>query len=441
MDVELQIIKHLARDAHSTVCVIDEYCDEYKDLFKEVRNYECFKYLHLGIISPIKRKSLPEIAKVVGINSAQSLHHFISNSPWSVTKLKEKRLSKIIRALNGNKITVVIDETGDRKKGKKTDYVSRQYLGSVGKVDNGIVSVNAYGVYSNITFPLITKIFKPKGTLKEEDKYKTKIQLASEIITELIEYGFNIELVLADSLYGEASQFIRTLEKYKLRYVVAIRSNHGVWMSSEQKIRANKWCKFERTFSNNKSETRYIREIIYGKRRTITYWEITTDPETLPENTTSFVMTNIAGKIKKTLGNLYGLRTWVEYGFRQCKQELGWTDYRFTNFKDIEKWWEIIFCVYTMISLNSQAFLSLNYNNTTENRAVNNSTDFSIHQQWNHEVGWKNTLNNIRLIIQPTLLLWIIYPWLDIFPSANLLLGFNHLIAAINQCQPFYSSG
>ena len=140
MDVELQILKHLARDAHSTVSVIDEYCYEYKDLFKEVRNYECFKYLHLGIISPVKRKSLPEIAKIVGINSAQSLHHFIANSPWSVTKLKEKRLNKIIRALNGNTITVVIDETGDRKKGKKTDYVARQYLGSVGKIDNGIVS-------------------------------------------------------------------------------------------------------------------------------------------------------------------------------------------------------------------------------------------------------------------------------------------------------------
>ena len=94
-----------------------------------------------------------------------------------------------------------------------------------------------------------------------------------------------------------------------------------------------------------------------------------------------------------------------------------------------------------MISLNSQAFLSLIHNNTTENKAITNSADFSIHQQWNHEGGWKNTLNNIRLIIQPTLLLWIIYPWLDIFPSANLLLGFNHLIAAINQCQPFYSYG
>jgi SRSO17 transposase len=74
MDVELQILKHLRRDAHPTVGVIDEYCEEYRDIFKEVRNYECFKYLHLGIISTLKRKSLPEIAKVVSINSAQSLH-------------------------------------------------------------------------------------------------------------------------------------------------------------------------------------------------------------------------------------------------------------------------------------------------------------------------------------------------------------------------------
>jgi hypothetical protein len=39
MDVELQILKHLARDAHPTVAIVDEYCAEYKDLFKEVRNY------------------------------------------------------------------------------------------------------------------------------------------------------------------------------------------------------------------------------------------------------------------------------------------------------------------------------------------------------------------------------------------------------------------
>jgi SRSO17 transposase len=441
MDVELQIRKHLARDAQPTVAIIDEYCEEYRDIFKEVRNYECFKYLHLGIISTLKRKSLPEIGKAVSINSAQSLHHFIANSDWSVEKLRSKRLEKIKQALNSKAITVIVDETGDRRKGKKTDYVARQYLGNVGKIDNGIVSVNAYGVYKDITFPLNVKIFKPQGTLKEGEKYKTKIELATEILTEVVESGFNIELVLADSLYGESSQFIRKLEEYNLKYVVAIRSNHGVWLPSHQRVRANKWCKFTRTFSDGKSETRYIREIIYGKRRDITYWELTTDPETMPEDSTSFVMTNLKGKLKKILGDLYGLRTWVEYAFRQCKQELGWTDYRFTRFKDIEKWWEIIFCVYTMISLNSPAFLALNQSRKLDStRQDNNSVDFSKHQQWNHKSGWKNTLNNLRLIVQPLLLFWLIYPWLDIFPNSDLLLGFNQLISAMNGFKPFYSS-
>ncbi len=79
----------------------------------------------MGIISPVKRKLLPEIAKVVSINSAQLLHHFIPNSEWSVDELRSRRLNKLKRALDGKAITVVIDETGDRKKDKKTDYVAR----------------------------------------------------------------------------------------------------------------------------------------------------------------------------------------------------------------------------------------------------------------------------------------------------------------------------
>jgi SRSO17 transposase len=63
----------------------------------------------------------------------------------------------------------------------------------------------------------------------------------------------------------------------------------------------------------------------------------------MPSNSTSFVKTNLKGKLKKIVGNLYGLRTWVEYGFRQCKQELGGTDYRFISFNYLENWWSIIF--------------------------------------------------------------------------------------------------
>ena len=101
MDVELQTLKHVAREAHPTVAIVDEYCAEYKDLFKEVRNYECFKYLHVGIMAPLPRKSLPEIARVVSLNSAQSLHHFIANSDWSVEQLRSRRLNKMKKGTTG----------------------------------------------------------------------------------------------------------------------------------------------------------------------------------------------------------------------------------------------------------------------------------------------------------------------------------------------------
>ena len=215
-------------------------------------------------------------------------------------------------------------------------------------------------------------------------------------------------------------------------------------MPNYQKVRANKWYKFERVFSNQESETRYIREIIFGKRTRRTYWEITTDLETMPETSTSFVMTNLTEKrsqIKKTLGNLYGLRTWVEYGFRQCKQELGWTDYRLTDFQDIEKWWEIIFCVYLMISLNSEVFRSLSQCSQRDSESQKNTTNFSTHQQWNHKDGWKNVLNNLRLMIQPTIILWLIVPWLDVFPDRYLLMGFHRLIQNINQFPSIFPDG
>ena len=94
------------------------------------------------------------------------------------------------------------------------------------------------------------------------------------------------------------------------------------------------------------------------------------------------------------------------------------------------------------ISLNSPAFLAFNQSSEIRPELKQTSlVDFSNHKQWNHDSGWKNTLNNFRLIVQPLLLFWLVYPWLNIFPNSNLFLGFNHLINAMNQFKPFYASG
>lgn len=49
-------------------------------------------------------------------------------------------------------------------------------------------------------------------------------------------------------------------------------------------------------------------EIIFGKRRTQQYWELTTDPQTLPKNATWWVMTHMENLKYDKVGNLYGLR-------------------------------------------------------------------------------------------------------------------------------------
>jgi len=117
---------------HYAVNFVDEYCEAYKHLFPEVRSFEAFKHLHVGMLSDIKRKSLPAIAKVVGIGSEQSLHHFITESPWQVLDLKSQRLNIILQTLQGQEINLIIDAPGDKKKGNKTDYVKRQYSGNLG---------------------------------------------------------------------------------------------------------------------------------------------------------------------------------------------------------------------------------------------------------------------------------------------------------------------
>lgn len=124
----------------------------------------------------------------------------------------------------------------------------------------------------------------------------------------------------ADSLYGESKvNFVDVLDELKLPYMLAIRSNHALWLPQEQDVYTEAWQQFERTFSNGTTEVRYMAEVIYGKRRHKRYWLLTTDPETLPVSSTSFVMM-AAPAVKLTeIGNSYGFRTWIEYGLKQAK--------------------------------------------------------------------------------------------------------------------------
>jgi SRSO17 transposase len=373
------------------------------------------------------------------LSNEQGLLHFLTESPWKIEQLRQQRLRLILQVLADREITLIIDETGDRKKGETTDYVKRQYIGNLGKIENGIVAVTAYGLLEGMTFPLIFEVYKPKERLREGEPYLSKPKSAVEMMRYLPKIGLRFKLVLADSLYGEShSTFINVLNELQLNYAVAIRSNHGVLLPKGQRVRENRGRKFDRIFAEGSQQVRYIREIIFGKKRAVQYWLSTTDPDKLPENSTWYVMTKIPGVKFKEVGNIYGLRNWIEYGLKQSKNELGWADFRPPDYAQIQKWWAIVMSAYLLVSLHSQNLHNM------EGKGINESTDpvvskFREHQWWDFGQGWKNLLNNLRLVMQPYQFFNLLKPWQASFPNyafINWLVNSNCLNESNARCYP-----
>jgi SRSO17 transposase len=101
----------LPREARPTLKFLDKYCQMFRELFPEVRSYAAFKLLHLGMVSKIKRKFLPAIAKAVSLDNPQALHHCLSESPWQAQQLSKRRLESIVKMLEGQALILLIDET------------------------------------------------------------------------------------------------------------------------------------------------------------------------------------------------------------------------------------------------------------------------------------------------------------------------------------------
>ena len=137
-------------------------------------------------------------------------------------------------------------------------------------------------------------------------------------------------------------------------------------------------------------------------------------------------MTNLPGDLRHDLGNLYGLRTWIEYRFKHIKNELGWADHRLTDYAAIERWWELVFSAYLMVCFQTSVFAPAGA------EARGDRSPASRHAWWDAGPGWKHTLNNLRLLIQPFCSSCLLLPWMDVFPVPGLMERLQFLGTCIN---------
>lgn len=130
---------------------LESYAARFDDLWAKAAQRESFRaYLH-GLLLPRDRnKTLTALAGARPIEEAQharvqKLQYFLSESPWDGAAINTRRLELLLAdpsTAPHQEGVLIIDDSGDRKSGTRTDHVARQYLGSVGKIDNGIVAVS-----------------------------------------------------------------------------------------------------------------------------------------------------------------------------------------------------------------------------------------------------------------------------------------------------------
>jgi len=371
---------------------LEEYATRFDDLFRARAQREGFRRYLEGLLLPAERnKTLTALANTEPVagaqrREAQSLQWFLSESGWDPEEVNERRLELLFEDLTtapSEESVLVIDEHGDRKWGKRTAHVGRQWLANVGKTDSGVVSVSSLLADEEAYYPLEVEPYTPAHHFeggKTDPAFRTKLKIAGQLVERSVAMGVPFRAVVADSFYGEDRGFKRSLEGLGVGYVLSLKKSH-CWWHMEGTIGAlweaalaagwegagepGEWKKVMRTFRDGHREVWWALEVEagpYGTQRAKRALVVTTDPAELPDLATWYLTTNLPApndycrrEAEDTLAaasvaevvRLYGLRMWVEQSYKQVKHVLGWSGYQVRSDVAIRRHWQLVYSAFS----------------------------------------------------------------------------------------------
>jgi SRSO17 transposase len=236
------------------------YLGRYRDCFLQMRTMAHFDTYCRGLLSDLPRKSVEPIALVAGA-AVRTLQEFLVTTQWD-QELARQRLQRdmvaAVAALPEDAIGTVgvIDETSCQKWGEHTPGVQRQYLGCLGKVDNGIVTVHVGVAKGPFQALLDADLYLPQawdhdrercraGGIPDEVVYRPKWRIALDQLCRLGENGMRFDWLVFDEGYGAAVPFLQILSVVGQRFVAEVPVNFmvstrsgGVTKRADQRLAA-----------------------------------------------------------------------------------------------------------------------------------------------------------------------------------------------------------
>lgn len=274
-----------------------------------------------GLLAPHDRtKTLTALAGAEPVVRTQAaavehLPFFVSEAPWEADAINNPRLvlrrEQAATAPHPNRIRI-FDDTGDRKGGAGTKHIARQYFGSVGKINEGIVAVTTLWADGCCHQPVYVEPYTPAARLPEgrhdPPTSRTQRQMALTLIEDAQTFGLPFRAVVADCFYGDHDGLMAALFERAIPYVLARRG----WVGPEEppvqaahsfedtvlELPRHAQQVVNRRIPDGHTESWWAAELTlfgHGPQQLERAIVATTDPHTLPPPTPGCLSTNLSG--------------------------------------------------------------------------------------------------------------------------------------------------
>lgn len=361
-------------------------CCAYRPTFAHLGTYV------RGLLSELPRKTAEPIALKAG-TAVRTLQEFLKDHAWDFSSVRDRlaafALEQTAADPAGLGTVGVIDETSAVKQGDKTPGVQRQYLGCVGKVENGIVTVHLALAKGRFKTLIDFDLFLPQkwsddrprcreAGIPDDLVYRPKWLIALEQIGRAKGNGVTLDWLCFDEEYGKCPAFMRGLDERGLSFVGEVPralsclvvnrqgdrpADHTEAHTAEhvvhsmRQFRDQKWrvVRLSRqTQADQIWRVKAARVWLHGGEgwSAGAYWLIWASNDLTGEE--KFFLSNAPeGASIETLVRVAFMRWNVEHGFRVVKSELGFTHFEGRNYAALMR--HLSLCLVAMAFVSSRA--------------------------------------------------------------------------------------
>ena len=209
------------------------FLEPFGSLVRRAQSRHALERYTTGLLADLRRKTASDLGRAVAGTNGQRLQEFLTRTKWDSGGMDRLRVQQMVAQASVGCGVQIIDDTGFAKKGTCSVGVARQYSGTLGRVDNCQVLVTSHYVDRSSDWPIMARLYLTEGWTQDAARlraakvpsgttFKTKGEIALDLIDSGIAAGVPTWAVVADAGYGDQPVLLQGMEARDLPYVVGV---------------------------------------------------------------------------------------------------------------------------------------------------------------------------------------------------------------------------